>query len=125
MTTDDDGSATPTDPWAAEPTDGLSTDTAFELLAHHRRRRLLRCLREYDTPITLADLADEVAIREHDASLADIPAETVKRVYLSLYHRHVPKLEDAGIVTYSQQRDAVAVTDRAAELLPYLDVADG
>ena len=88
-------------------------DTVFEILAHHRRRYALECLREYENPLPLADLADEVAVREHDAPLPEVPSETVKRVYLSLYHTHIPKLAAAEYVEYSQERDAVTLTEHS------------
>ena len=92
-----------------------STNTTVELLAHHRRRYVLRCLREHDTEMALADLSDEVAVREYDASLPEIDREDVKRVYLSLYHTHVPKLADADVVHYSQAADTVTLQDRSGE----------
>ncbi|WP_049927264.1 DUF7344 domain-containing protein [Halopiger goleimassiliensis] len=98
--------------------------TTFELLAHHRRRHALQCLREHDTPMALADLADEVAVREYDAALPDIDAEDVTRVYLSLYHTHVPKLADADCVRYSQAQDSVTLRASSAAfegLRPYLE----
>ncbi|ADB59993.1 hypothetical protein Htur_1101 [Haloterrigena turkmenica DSM 5511] len=86
-----------------------TANTVFEILSHQRRRYALECLREYENPLPLADLADEVAVREYDASLPEISAETVKRVYLSLYHTHVPKLAAAEYVRYSQDRDTVTL----------------
>lgn len=59
----------------------------------------------------LADLAEEVARMESDAStIADIPAEDVKSVYMALYHTHVPKMADANVVTYDQETDSVRLT---------------
>ncbi|QLG63163.1 DUF7344 domain-containing protein [Halorarum salinum] len=95
--------------------------TMFEVLAHHRRRYAIHCLREYENPITLADLADEVSVLENDTSIAEIPPEDVKRVYLSLYHSHVPKLADAELVTYDQERDLVSLVDSAEDLDRYYD----
>lgn len=82
-------------------------DQLCDLLAHPHRRAVLACLAHHQTPIALADLADEVAVQEYDTRLAAIPAETVKRTYLSLYHTHIPKLEVAGLVTYNQDQDQV------------------
>ncbi|OAQ52270.1 hypothetical protein HTG_11655 [Natrinema mahii] len=93
-----------------------TANDAFDVLSHHRRRYALQCLREYETPLALADLADEVAVREHDRPLPEIPSEAVKRIYVSLYHTHVPKLADADHVRYSQERDEVALLDHAAQL---------
>lgn len=91
-------------------------NTTFGIFAHHRRRYALRGLRMYEDPMTLADLADEVAIRENEAPITEISAETVKRVYLSLYHTHVPKLEEAGLVQYDQDTDMVALSERADDI---------
>lgn len=69
---------------------------------------LLACLNEFDEPVTLPDLADEIAIRQADAEITDIPGEHVKEIYLSLYHSHIPRLADAGILEYDQETDLVA-----------------
>lgn len=102
------GSQTQTDATgSATSSDQEALDQLCDLLAHPRRRAVLACLAHHQTPIALADLADEVAVQEHDTRLPAIPAETVKRTYLSLYHTHVPKLEAAELVTYNQDQDQV------------------
>lgn len=88
-----------------------ATTELLEILAHRRRRYALQCLRDYDTPLLLADLADEVAVREYDAPLTAIDAENVNRIYVSLYHTHVPKLVDYGYVQFDQERDSVSLAD--------------
>lgn len=74
-----------------------------------RREILLDCLREFDEPVTLPDLADEIAVRECETEITDIPGELVKEIYLSLYHTHVPSLAHAGLLEYDQEDDLVAV----------------
>lgn len=59
--------------------------------------------------MALADLADEVAARENGTPITQTSAEEVKRIYISLYHTHVPKLEAADVVRYSQDQDMVAL----------------
>lgn len=100
-------------------------DTLFDALAHQRRRHAIAALLEHDPPITLPDLADEVAVRERETALTKIPAETVKRIYLSLYHSHVPKLADAGIVEYSQEQDMVVLLADAETVETLLAPLDG
>lgn len=97
-------------------------DSLLDALTDQRRRFALRCLSEYDTPMTLADLADEVAVREQERPLSEIPADDVMQVYLSLYHAHVPKLVDAGVAEYSQEQDMVDFeeSDRVERLLDTL-----
>lgn len=81
--------------------------TFTSLMQHPRRALLLECLLEHDEPVSLPDLADEVAIREHDRDLTGIEAEVVRDIYLSLYHTHVPKLAEVGLVEYDQSADLV------------------
>ena len=81
---------------------------AFELLTNRRRRLTLRVVRTYGDDLTLADLAEEVAMREFDRGIADISAETVREVYVSLYHDHLPRLVDVGLLEYEQERDLVS-----------------
>ncbi|WP_436344203.1 DUF7344 domain-containing protein [Natronorubrum sp. FCH18a] len=92
-----------------------ATTALFEGLAHPRRRYAIRCLQEYDTPMALADLADEIAVREYEEPLREISAETVKQVYLSLYHTHIPTLAAVDCVRYSQERDTAALSERAEQ----------
>lgn len=96
-----------------------TASTMFKILAHHRRRYVIHCLRKYENPMTLADLADEVAVLENDTALMEIPAEEIKRVYFSLYHTHIPKLADAELVQYQQDGDLVTLAERAENLDKY------
>ena len=92
------------------------TEAVFGALSNDCRRYVLRCLHTRADPLPLPDLADEVAAWKHDASVADVSAEEVKRIYLSLYHKHVPRLADAGLVQYDQTQDAVALLASAERL---------
>lgn len=99
----------------------LPQEEIFELLANERRRHVLACLFEHDS-LPLPDLADEVALREHNAPLPQIPEDDVLQVYLSLWHSHIPKLADANVVTYHQARDIVELAENAAPLQEYISV---
>ncbi|RZH66306.1 DUF7344 domain-containing protein [Natrinema altunense] len=85
-----------------------SLDGAFALLADQRRRLLLAVMWTYGEELTLPDAAEEVAVRETGRKVTNIPAERVREVYLSLYHDHLPRLVDAGLLEYDQERDLVA-----------------
>lgn len=92
------------------------TDVLFDALAHHRRRFVLAFLEENPTPVALADLADELATIEHDAPLAEIADEDVTAIRASLYHLHVPKLADVGLVEYDPDSEQVAWAENADEI---------
>lgn len=91
-------------------------DALFDVLSDARRRFVVARLHENGEPMSLADVADELAVWERDEPLDRIPADEVASVYMSLYHVHVPKMADAGVVEYSQQRDAVALAEHGDEI---------
>lgn len=104
--------------------DLLDIDDVLDLLGAERRREVLRILSNRELSLTLADLADEVAVREHRTPIDEISAEDVKRIYLALYHTHVPKLAAGGVVDYDQEQDMVSPTENFRHVAPYLEVLD-
>lgn len=97
--------------------ESVTYDALFDVLARERRRYALHCLQQYRNPLALADLADEVALLEHDVeSLRRIPEEEVKRIYLNLYHTHIPKMEAASVLEYDQETDSVRLADEFSSL---------
>ncbi|MFD1586985.1 helix-turn-helix domain-containing protein [Halorientalis brevis] len=82
----------------------------FLALSHVHRRRVLQCLWEHGTELTLADVAEEVTAQQTETSIQNIEPETVTRTYLSLYHQHIPQLEEADLVSYDQENDLVIAT---------------
>lgn len=84
-------------------------------IANEQRRRAISALRQHET-LTLADLADELAEREYETTIDNIPPEDVKELYMALYHRHLPKLETVNLVDYEQESDLVAATDRTRSI---------
>lgn len=98
----------------------LSVDRVHELLAKRRRRHLLYCLYLYATPIGLPDVADLLAEWAHDGPETD-RLELRLRIYNSLYHAHVPKLAEAGVVEYDQADDVVDLGENADCLRPFVE----
>ena len=96
------------------------TDHQLTALAHRRRRAVLACVREHHV-VALADLADELVVEEHGTTIDGVSADVVMELYLSLYHQHVPTLEDAGLVAYDQERDLVRITEAGTVAHTYLE----
>ncbi|WP_222914495.1 hypothetical protein [Natrinema sp. SYSU A 869] len=99
-----------------------SINSVFEVFAHHRRRYALRELRRHANPMKLADLADELAVRENETPITDVPADEVKRIYMSLYHTYIPKLEEADLVCYDQEQDSVTLAEQAKHIEQYQEI---
>lgn len=103
--------------------DAPDKDAIYELLSNHRRRYTLHYLKRHEDGTTLSDLAEQIAAWEHDKTVAELTSAERKRVYTSLQQTHLPKLEEAGMVTFD--RDAIELTDNATELEVYLDIVPG
>lgn len=92
----------------------LSIDEAYDLLADQHRRQVLLSLHRRDGPRQLPSLATDIAgVSE--------PTRTAERLYLRLYHAHLPKLEDHDLVTYDDESDLVQLTESGASLAATLD----
>jgi hypothetical protein len=101
----------------------LSKDLVFYLLSSRRRRQVLCHLKE-DDGTTIVELAERIATMENDTDAESLTRQQRKRVYISLYQTHVPKLVEAGIVDHDEATGEVNLTGLARDLDVYF-VADG
>jgi len=98
----------------------------YEMLGNQRRRYALHYIeRRGPETVDLRALSDQVAAWENEKSRAELTAAERKRVRTALHQFHLPKLDEAGLVEYDADRQAVALTDEAADLRVYLDVVPG
>lgn len=98
----------------------LTQDLVFDILSSPRRRYVLYYLRDTGEPVALNDLAEHVAAWENETPVDELSDQERKRVYVSLYQTHIPKLDSVGIVDYDQQSGMVALTDRVHQIDDYL-----
>lgn len=94
-----------------------TTETAdwsqiFDALADAYRRETLRYLTQVHQPARLITVADHLVSDGHEV---DTDAER-DRVLVSLYHHHLPKLTDAGLVDWDGDTDTLELTPLAFEL---------
>ncbi|WP_232702097.1 DUF7344 domain-containing protein [Halobacterium wangiae] len=100
--------------------DTLSQGEVYDLLSNARRRYVISYLRDRDEPVELTDLSRAVAAWENDTSVEELSDQQTKRVYVSLYQTHVPKLDDSGLVDYDQESGEIRLTSSVNELDTYL-----
>lgn len=115
--------AAPEQPAGATPDRALSLDVSFDVLKNARRRHVLRLLATAEEPTTLGELAERIAARENDKPRARLDAQERKRVYVGLYQCHLPRMDDAGVVAFDEDRGTVAAGPHADELYGYLRAA--
>lgn len=94
-------------------TAGGDRDEQSERPADRLRRDVLESLQAADVPLSLADLAMELARREADAD--DEPWERAECYWIELYHNHAPALEAAGLVEYDRERRTVSLSAAGRE----------
>jgi DNA-binding transcriptional ArsR family regulator len=107
-----------------EQEDSFDKDDVFHLLQNERRRRVLQYLEETDGTVEMGDIAEQVAAWEHDTTVRALSSDQRQRVYIALYQAHLPKLDEAGVIEYNQNRGRVEPTDRIETLTAYLDLSD-
>lgn len=73
-------------------------DDVLECLAHDRRRVVLSVLVDHGDAIGRRNLARRTLARERDAPTSSLSANDVDAALTSLYHVHLPKLREAGLV---------------------------
>lgn len=98
----------------------LSQDVVFDILSSPRRRYVLYFLRTTDEPVQLTDLAEQVAAWENDTEPENITEQQRKRVYVSLYQTHIPRLDEAGVIEYDKESGNIALSEDATDIDEYL-----
>lgn len=113
----------PTETPTENATDGtpvaeLGATEIFPLLAHDRRRYVLHYLSQQVGAVSMNDLAEQIAIWEDDPT-----TDRYERVLTSLYHAHLPKLAEGGLITYDLERERVSPLEPINGVSAYLGLA--
>jgi hypothetical protein len=109
---------------ADDQTVELPLDVTFEVLKTRRRRLVLEYLRDTEETVTIGELAEHIAAIENDTTVKQLNAQQRKRVYVGLYQCHLPKMDDAGVVDFDQNRGRIEPGDNVDGLYDYLDVGE-
>lgn len=107
---------------ADEPSE-LTPDDIFHVLQTNRRRDAIRYLLEKDNPVKMRDVAEYVAAKENETTVANLTSTQRQRVYIPLYQSHLPKLDEQDVIEYDKPRGIVRPTDRLEVFRPYLEVS--
>jgi hypothetical protein len=105
--------------------DGLSRETAFEVLSCTRRRYVLHHLLGEDGNATLRELTMRVAAWENGVSIEKVTSKQRMRVYTALRQSHLPKMDREGVVEFDAASGDVELSESAEDLEVYLDVVPG
>ncbi|WP_425494460.1 DUF7344 domain-containing protein [Natronosalvus halobius] len=90
----------------SQTTYNMSTETALHLVANQRRRLVLTQLIESEQNAVAVDLLAEHLSPENPPP-DSVETKSSERLLLDLYHNHLPKLEEAGLVEYDDRTETV------------------
>ena len=107
----------------SESDNGPSLDLVFGILKNSRRRKVIECLRQREEAISMSDLAEHIAAAENDTTPRMLTSKERKRVYVALYQCHLPKMDDAGVVDFDDDRGTIERGEEAVEFEAYLRAA--
>jgi len=100
----------------------LSKGEIFDVLQNQRRRYVLQYLERFDEPVSLSDLATQVAAWEYQIDVEEVSNDQKKRVYTTLQQTHLERMEEAGIVEYDAKENLIRRTPHTEELSVYLEI---
>ena len=92
------------------------SDEVFSVLADRRRRQILRYLHDSDFPEGIESIADAVEDRRG--------APPRRELRIALHHKHLPKLDAAGLIEYAADDNLVVGADGIESVESYLDAAE-
>lgn len=105
--------------------ESLTARDAFDILSNDRRRFALHYLMREDEPPSLNRLSRYVAAWENDVPPEEVTSKQRRRVHVALHQTHLPRMDDAGIVTYDSSAEPIRLTEKAEDLNVYLEVVPG
>lgn len=97
----------------------MDIETTFDLLSSSVRRAIITVLRESNS-ITRERLTATLAGSDAD----DDSVAARRRIRIALHHNHLPKLAEAGLITYDDETvTATAELEQVAQAIPLPDEA--
>lgn len=105
-----------------EAPDRISQNHLFTILSNRRRRYAVHYLKQVGEPVSVRDLAEQVAAWENDKPKESLTSQERKRVYISLYQGHLSTLAEEGLVEYDRDRGLVSPTDLLGKSDIYLEI---
>lgn len=99
----------------------LEVGEVLTLLSDRYRRHALACLDGQPEPIPIERLTDQVAGREFQRPPDDVSMIKRTQIATALHHNHLPKLEEAGILSYDTDEGEVTGVTIGDPLEGFLD----
>lgn len=103
----------------------LTLDELLELVQNERRRRIVQYLPRGDGAVAVGDLADHLATQEYDCPPTGPSSVQQKRMYVSLYQSHLPKMDEMDVVAFDKDRGEVKPGPHARRVTQFVERVSG
>lgn len=101
----------------------LSNAHIFESLNNSRRIHVINIINDIEES-NVSDLSETVASIEYGKDIADLTEQERKRVYVSLYQTHLPKLDEVNVIDFNQQKSTVLKDENCSSMASIISVAN-
>jgi len=101
---------------------GDRQDGLFDALSDPQRRFALEYLRNEGGSVAVDELVTELVAWEVGRPVSERTSGDRSAVEISLVHTHLPKLAEAGFISYDAAEGRVALADRTDEVRAQLEV---
>lgn len=89
---------------------GTAPDAVFSAMADERRRHVLAVISGESDAMDVSTVVERVAERMMSDD-SESPSElATRRLSISLYHRHLPKMASAGLIEYDTENQTIEAT---------------
>lgn len=109
----------------AKGAETITEDELFDVLSNRRRRYAVHLLEREEQPLQLGPLAEQIAAWEHGIDPEAVTCAQRKRVYTALQQIHLPRMDEAGIVTYDDRAGIIEATEAMDAMDVYVDLVEG
>lgn len=94
------------------------------MFANRRRRYALHYLRQVDGEVDFGEMAEQVAAWERGKARQDVSSDERKYAYSALQQRHLPKMDDLGLVEFDKRAGSVEPTPVLDDVDVYAEVVE-
>lgn len=98
----------------------IESETVLEIVQSGYRRVILTVLMDEQRALTLNELTKTLIERTHQKSVSEVSKDEMTEIRISLYHVHLPKLAEAGFITYDPDRKLAEPTEQLDCIQPQL-----
>ncbi|WP_435159562.1 DUF7344 domain-containing protein [Haladaptatus sp. DFWS20] len=102
----------------------LSAELLFDVLGSSYRRFVLSNLSSEPKPVPIDELAYRLAAWEDGTTDADVTSETADDVEILLYHVHLPKMAELGLVAYDSETGIIVPGEKIEAATNGLELAE-